>query len=192
MNDGLVNSIAQEHHGGGDGTALWPQQQQGPRPFCSFGWEQRGASRNGPPVNGGLVNSIAQGHHSGGGGTALWTQQQQGPRSFCSFDREKRGACRNGAPVNGGLANSIAHGQAQRDIGVDDQEEGKRSLTEVDCHGGPLSEVFGPPESGEQQRTTTEMDCHGGPVSEVSRPPEATASLARGGLPLQARHQRRL
>ena len=48
------------HHGGGDGTALWPQQQHGPRPFCSFDWEQRGACRNGPPVNG-LANSIVQG-----------------------------------------------------------------------------------------------------------------------------------
>ena len=52
--------------------------------------------------------------------------------------------------------------------------------------------MFGPPESVEHQRATTEMDCHGGPVSEVSGPPEATASLARGGLSLQARHQRRL
>ena len=43
-----------------DGTALWPQQQHGPRPFCSFGWEPRGACRDGPPVNG-LANSIAQG-----------------------------------------------------------------------------------------------------------------------------------
>ena len=43
-----------------------------------------------------------------------------------------------------------------------------------------------------QQRTTTKMDCHGGPASEVSGPLEATAWLARGGLPLQARHQRRL
>ena len=44
----------------------------------------------------------------------------------------------------------------------------------------------------EQQRPTTEIDCHGGPVPEVSGPPEATAPLARGGLPLQARRQRRL
>ena len=94
--------------------------------------------------------------------------------------------------MNGGLANSIAQGQAQRDVGVDDREERQRPSTEVDYHGGPFSEVFGPPESEEQQRTLTEVDCHGGPVSEVSRPPEATASLARGGLPLQARHQRRL
>ena len=75
---------------------------------------------------------------------------------------------------------------------MDDLEEGQRPLTEVDCHGRPLSEVFGPPELEEQQRAPTEMDCHGWPVSEVSRPPEATASLARGGLPLQARHQQRL
>ena len=91
------------HYRGGDGTALWPQQQHGPRPFCSFGWEQRGASRDGPPVN--------------------------------------------------GLANSIAQRQAQRDV---------------------------------------EMDCHGGPVSKVSGPPKTTAWLARGGPPLQASHQRGL
>ena len=75
---------------------------------------------------------------------------------------------------------------------MDDREKGQRPSTEVDYHGGPLSEVFGPPESEEQQRTLTEVDCHGGPVSEVSGPLEATASLARGGLPIQARHQRRL
>ena len=34
------------------------------------------------------------------------------------------------------------------------------------------------------------MDCHGGSVSKVSGPPETTASLARGGPPLQAHHQR--
>ena len=68
----------------------------------------------------------------------------------------------------------------------------KRPPMEVDYHGRPLSEVFGPPKSEEQQRTLTEVDCHGGPVFEVSGPPEATASLARGGLPLQARHQRQL
>ena len=52
-----------------------------------------------------------------------------------------------------GLANSIAQGQAQRDV---------------------------------------EMDCDGGPVSKVSGPPETTTRLERGGPPLQARHQRRL
>ena len=47
------------HYRGGDGTALWPQQQHGPRPFCSFGREQRGACRDGPPD--GLAHSIVQG-----------------------------------------------------------------------------------------------------------------------------------
>ena len=46
------------HYRGGDGTALWPQQQHGPRPFCSFGWDKRGACRDGPPD--GLAHSIAQ------------------------------------------------------------------------------------------------------------------------------------
>ena len=68
--------------------------------------------------------------------------------------------------MNAGLANNIAQGQAQRDVGVDDRPE--------------------------QQRPTTEIDCHGGPVPDVSGSPEATASLARWGLPLQARRQRRL
>ena len=44
---------------------------------------------------------------------------------------------------------------------------------------------------GQAQRDV-EMDCHGGPVSKVSGPPETTASFARGGPPLQARHQRGL
>ena len=52
-----------------------------------------------------------------------------------------------------GLVNSIAQGQAQWDV---------------------------------------EMDCHGGPVSKVSGPPETITPLVRGGLPLQARRQRRL
>ncbi|CAN0244960.1 unnamed protein product [Ascophyllum nodosum] len=36
------------------------------------------------------------------------------------------------------------------------REDGQRPLTEVDYHGGPLSEVFGSPESEEQQRPLTE------------------------------------
>ena len=44
---------------------------------------------------------------------------------------------------------------------------------------------------GQAQRDV-EMDCHGGPVSKVSRPPETTASLARGGPPLEVRHERQL
>ena len=52
--------------------------------------------------------------------------------------------------MNGGLATSIAQGQAQRDDGVDDQDKEQRPLPEVDYHGGPLSEVFGPQSSVEQ------------------------------------------
>ena len=73
-------------------------------------------------------------HYRGGDGTALWPQQQHGPRPFCSFGWEQRGACRDGPSVNG-LAHSIAQGQAQRDV-------------EMDCHGGPVSKVSGPPERG--------------------------------------------
>ena len=43
-----------------------------------------------------------------------------------------------------GLANSIAQGQAQRDV-------------EIDCHGGPVSKLFGPLE-------TTASLARGGPL----------------------------
>ena len=189
----------EQRYNGGHSTALWPQQQPAPRPFSSFGWEQR--------YNGGHSTALwpqqqpgprpfssfgGEQRYNGGHSTALWPQQQSGPRPFGSFGWEQRYACRNGPPVNGGLSNSIAQGQTQWDVGVDDRDEEQRPSTEVDYHGEPLSEVFGPPESEEQQRTLTEVDCHGGSVSKISGPPEATASLARGGLPLQARHQRRL
>ena len=59
-NNGYGTNRGPQQQYGVDGTALWPQQQHDPRPFCSFGWEQRGACRDGPPVNG-LANSIAQG-----------------------------------------------------------------------------------------------------------------------------------
>ena len=114
-----------------------------PLPFSSFGWDQR---------------------YNGGHSTA--PQQQPRPRPFSSFDWDQRYACHSTQPVNAGLANNLAQGQAQRDVGVDDRAE--------------------------QQRPTTEIDCHGGPVPEVSGPPEAIAPLARGGLPLQAHRQRRL
>ena len=75
--------------------------------------------------------------------------------------------------MNAELANNIAQGRAQRDVGVDDREEQQRPSTEIDYHGGPLSEVFGPPESEEQQRSSTEVDYHGGPLSEIFGPPES-------------------
>ena len=49
--------------------------------------------------------------------------------------------------MNAGLSNNIAQGQAQRDVGVDDRAEQQRPSTEIDYRCGPLSEVFGPPES---------------------------------------------
>ena len=57
---------------------------------------------------------------------ATFAQQQPAPRPFRSFGWDQRYACRNGPPVKGGLSNSIAQGKAQRDVGVDDQEEGQR------------------------------------------------------------------
>ena len=75
------------------------------------------------------------------GGNSTAPPQQPRPRPFSSFGREQRGACRDGPPVNG-LANSIAQGQTQQDV---------------------------------------QMDCHGGPVSKMSGPPETTTPLARGG-----------
>ena len=103
------------------------------------------------------------------GTTAATVQRRRSshpPRPFSSFGWDQRYACHSRPPVNTGLANNIAQGQAQRDVGVDDRAE--------------------------QQWPTTKIDCHGGPVPEVSGPPEATGPLARGGLTLQARRQRRL
>ena len=133
--------VRDQRYNGGYSTA--PLQQPAPRPFSSFGWDQR---------------------YNGGHSTA--PQQQPRPRLFSGFGWDQRYACHSRPPVNAGLANNIAQGQAQRDVGVDDRAK--------------------------QQRPTTEIDCHGGPIPEVSGPPEATAPLARGGLPLQARRQRRL
>ena len=145
--------VRDQRYNGGHRTA--PQQQPAPRPFSSFVRNQRynGGHRTAPqqqPAPRPFSSFVRNQRYNGGDRTA--PQQQPGPRPFSSFGWEQRGACRDGPPVNG-LANSTAQGQAQRDV---------------------------------------EMDCHGGPVSKVSGPPETTASLARGGPPLQARHQRRL
>ena len=86
------------------------------------------------------------------GGNSTAPPHQPRPRPFSSFGWEQRDACRDGPSLDG-LAKSIAQGKARRDV---------------------------------------EMDCHGGPVSKVSGPPETTTPLVRGGPPLQARHQRRL
>ena len=141
--------------GSGYDIPCYPPQQPAPRPFSSFVRYQRynGGHRTAPqpqPAPRPFSSFVREQRYNGGHRTA--PRQQRGPRPFNSFSWEQRGACRDGPPVNG-LANSIAQGQAQRGV-------------EMDCHGGPTSKVFGPPET--------------------------TASLARGGPPLQARHQRRL
>ena len=164
-----------QRYSGGDGTALSPQQQPAPRPFSSFVRDQRynGGHRTAPqqqpaprPSSSFVRDQRYSGHSAAppqqpaprpfssfvrdqryNGGHSTAPQQQPRPRPFCSLGWEQRGACRDRPPANG-LANSNAQGQAQRDV---------------------------------------EMDCHGGPVSKVSGPPETTTPLARGGLPLQAR-----
>ena len=156
-------------YSGGDGTALSPQQQPAPRPFSSFVRDQRyngGHSAASPqqPAPRPFSSFVRDQRYNGGHSTAPPPQPR--PRPFSSFGWDQRYACHSRPPVNAGLANNIAQGRAQRDVGVDDRAE--------------------------QQRPTTEIDCHGGPVAEVSGPPEATAPLARGGLPSQARRQRRL
>ena len=64
-------------------------------------------------------------------GTVRHLRSSSQPHLFSSFGWDQRYAYRNGSPVNSGLSNSIAQGQAQRDVGVDDQEEGQRPSTEV-------------------------------------------------------------
>ena len=185
----------ERRYSGGDGTALSPQQQPAPRPFSSFVRDQRynGGHRTAPqqqPAPRPSSSFVRDQRYNGDHSTALpqqpaprlfssfgWdqryngdhstaSQQQPRPRPSSSFGWDQRYACYSRPPVNAGLANNIAQGRAQRDVGADDRAE--------------------------QQRPTTEIDCHGGPVVEVSGPPEATAPLARGGLPVQAHRQRRL
>ena len=152
--------------GSGYDIPCYSPQQPAPRPFSSFDRGQRCngghsitppqhkycGSKNSYGTNEGPQQQYGRGADGSAGYGATFPQEQPGPRPFSSFGWEQRYACRDGPPVNG-LANSIAQGQTQRDV---------------------------------------EMDCHGGAVSKVSGPPETTASLARGGPPLQVRHQRRL
>ena len=117
---------------------------------------------------------------SGGPGYDIpcYPPQQPAPRPFSSFVRDQR--------YYGG--NSTAPPQQPRPRPFSSFGWEQRYA----CRDGPP--MNGPANSiaqGQAQRDV-EMDCHGGPVSKVSEPPETTASLARGGPPLQARHQRRL
>ena len=105
----------------GYGTNGGPQQQYGRGADGSAGYGATFVQQYGSGSHINCAKPFVR-HYSGGDGTALWPQKQRAPPSLRSFGREQGGACRNGPPVNGGLANSIAQGQAQRDVGVDDQE----------------------------------------------------------------------
>ena len=134
---------------GGPGYDIpcYPPQQPASRPFSSFVRGQRYSgghstappqhkyygSNNGYGTNEGPQQQYGRGADGSAGYGATFPQQQPGPSPFSSFDWEQRYPCRDGPPVNG-LANSIAQGQAQREA-------------EMDCHGGPVSKVFGPPET---------------------------------------------
>ena len=81
------------HYSGGDGRALSPQQQPGPRPFSSFGWDQRynGAHSTAPQQQPGPRPFSSFGwdqRYNGGHSTA--PQQQPGPRPFSSFGWDQR------------------------------------------------------------------------------------------------------
>ena len=87
---------------------------------------QYSGSNNGYGTNEGPQQQYGRGADGSAGYSATFAQQQPDPGPFRSFGWGQRYACSNGPPVNGGLSNSIAQGQAQRDVGVDDQEEGQR------------------------------------------------------------------
>ena len=140
--------------------------------------------------------------YSGGDDTALSPQQQPAPCPFSSFVRDQR--------YNGGHSTAPPQQPAPRPFSsfVRDQRYngGHSTAPQQQPRRRPFSSFGwerrgacrdGPPVNGlansiaqGQARRDVEMDCHGGPASKVSGPPETTASLARGGAPLQARHQR--
>ena len=117
---------------------------------------------------------------SGGPGYDIpcYPPQQPAPRPFSSFARDQR--------YYGG--NSTAPPQQPRPRPFSSFGWEKRGA----CRDGPpVNGLANSIAQGQAQRDV-EMDCHDGPVSKVSGPPETTTPLARGGGPLQARHQRRL
>ena len=153
---------------GGPGYDIpcYPPQQPAPLPFSSFVRGQR--------YNGGHSTAPPQHKYCGsnnGYGTNEGPQQQYG-----------RGA----------------DGSAEYVATFPQQQPGPRPFSSFDweqnyaCRDGPpVNGLANSIAQGQAQRNV-EMDCHGGPVPKVSGPPETTASLARRGAPLQARHQRQL
>ena len=117
---------------------------------------------------------------SGGPGYDIpcYPPQQPAPRPFSSFVRDQR--------YNGGHNTAPPQQPRPRPFSNFGWEE------RYACRDGPpVNGLANSIAQGQAQRDV-EMDCHGGPVSKVSGPPETTTPLARGGPPLQARHQRRL
>ena len=176
------SSPPQSNRGGpGYDIPCYPPQQPAPCPFSSFVRDQRynGGHSATPPQQPAPrpFSSFVRDQRYNGGHSAT-PPQQPAARPFSSFVRNQR--CNGGhctAPQQqSGLRPFCSFGWEQRGA----------------CRGGPpVNGLANSIAQGQAQRDL-EMDCHGGPVAEVSGPPEATAPLARGGPPLQARHQRRL
>ena len=168
-------------YSGSDGTALSPQQQPAPHPFSSFVRDQMyngGHSATPPqqPAPRPFSSFVQDQRYNGGHSTA--PPQQPRPRPFSSFGWHQR--------YNGG------HSTAPQ------QQSGPRPFCSFGwkqrgaCRDGPPVNGLANSIAQGQAQWDVEINCRGGPVPEVSGPPEATAPLARGGPPLQARHQRRL
>ena len=136
--------------------------------------------------------------YSGVDGTALSPQQHPVPCPFSSFVRDQSTAL----PQPPRPRPFSSFGWDQRYNGghstAPQQQSGPRPFSSFGweqrgaCRDGPpLNGLANNVAQGQTQRDV-KIDCHGGPVPEVSGPPEVIAPLARGGPPLQARHQRRL
>ena len=117
---------------------------------------------------------------SGGPGYDIpcYPPQQPAPRPFSSFVRDQR--------YYGGNSTAPPQQPRPRPFSSFGWEERGACRDEPPVNGLANSIAQG------QAQRDVQMDSHGGPVSKVSGPPETTASLARGGPSLQARHHRRL
>ena len=115
---------------------------------------------------------------SGGPGYDIpcYPPQQTAPRPFSSFVRDQR--------YYGGNSTALPHQPRPRPFSSFGWEQ--RGA----CRDGPSVNGLANSIAQEQAQRDIEMDCHGGTVSKMSGPAETTASLARGGPPSQARHQR--
>ena len=158
-----------------------PQQQPTPRPFSSFIQDQRynGGHSTAPPQQPAprpFSSFVRDQRYNGGHSTA--PPQQPAPRPFSSFGWDQM--------YHGGHSTAPQQQPRPRPFSSFDWEQ-RRAC----CDGPPVNGLANSIAQG-QARRDVEMDCLDGPVSKASGPPETTVPLAREGLPLQARHQRRL